>query len=169
MGNNSVPETAVDASANVGEDGSVKNAGSFQSIQKRDGRIVAFDIEKIAAAIFKAAQSVGGHDLETSRQLAEQVVVYLQREKKVALPSVEEVQDAVETILIEGGHARTAKVYILYRDRRTRIREGKSELMDAVAEILVETNRENANVGNSPSAKMLQIASAASRSIISRA
>ncbi|MCE5207807.1 MAG: anaerobic ribonucleoside-triphosphate reductase [Chloroflexi bacterium] len=135
----------------------------FHSIQKRDGRIVAFDVEKIAAAIYKAAQAVGGHDLETARQLAENVVDYLQKEKKVSLPTVEEVQDAVEKILIEKGHARTAKAYILYRDRRTRIREGKSELMDAVAEILVETNRENANVSNSPSAKMLQIASAASR------
>ena len=48
-----------------------------------------------------------------------------------------------------------AKAYILYRGQRTRIREAKSDLMDAVAEILVETNRENANVSNSPSAKML--------------
>ena len=163
MDDNLARETVMAASASMGEAKTIENAGGFQSIQKRDGRIVAFDIEKIVAAIYKAAQSVGGHDLETARQLAEQVVVYLQHEKKVALPSVEEVQDAVETILIEGGHARTAKAYILYRDRRTRIREGKSELMDAVAEILVETNRENANVGNSPSAKMLQIASAASR------
>ena len=135
----------------------------FSSIQKRDGRVVSFDIEKISAAIFKAAQSVGGQDLETARQLAAQVVDYLKVEEKILLPSVEEVQDAVEKVLIENGHARTAKAYILYRDRRTRIREGKTELMDAVAEILVETNRENANVGNSPSAKMLQIASAASR------
>lgn len=163
MDDNLARETVMAASASMGEAKTIENAGGFQSIQKRDGRIVAFDIEKIVAAIYKAAQSVGGHDLETARQLAEQVVVYLQHEKKVALPSVEEVQDAVETTLIEGGHARTAKAYILYRDRRTRIREGKSELMDAVAEILVETNRENANVGNSPSAKMLQIASAASR------
>jgi ribonucleoside-triphosphate reductase len=136
---------------------------TVQSIQKRDGRIVPFDPEKITMAIFKAAQSVGGNDLETARQLAGEVIPYLVSEKKIILPSVEEVQDAVEKILIENGHARTAKAYILYRDRRTRIREGKSELMDAVAEILVETNRENANVGNSPSAKMLQIASAASR------
>ena len=156
-------ETAVDSLASMGEAKTLENGSGYQSIQKRDGRIVAFDIEKIVAAIYKAAQSVGGHNLDTARQLAEHVVVYLQREKKVSLPAVEEVQDAVETILIENGHARTAKAYILYRDRRTRIREGKSELMDAVAEILVETNRENANVGNSPSAKMLQIASAASR------
>ncbi len=135
----------------------------FHSIQKRDGRVDDFDLEKITLAIFKAVQSVGGSDLETARQLALKVVDYLQFEKKVVIPSVEEVQDAVEKILIENGHAKTAKAFILYRDRRTRIREGKTELMDAVGEILVETNRENANVGNSPSAKMLQIASAASR------
>jgi len=137
--------------------------GVFQSIQKRDGRVDEFDLEKIAMAIFKAAEAVGGRDMETARHLANLVVEYLRDEKKVVIPAVEEVQDAVEKILIENGHAKTAKAYILYRDRRTRIREGKSELMDAVAETLVETNRENANVGNSPSAKMLQIASAASR------
>lgn len=135
----------------------------YQSIQKRDGRVVPFDSEKIAAAIFKAAQAVGGSDMRMAQELAAQVVDYLRQVKKVSLPTVEEVQDAVETVLIETGHARTAKAYILYRARRTRIREGKTELMDAVAEILVETSRENANVGNSPSAKMLQIASAASR------
>jgi len=150
----------------VGENASLDqklNKQPFDSIQKRDGRVVSFDVEKIASAIYRAAQSVGGHDMETARQLAAMVVNYLQKDQKIALPSVEEVQDAVEKVLIENGHARTAKAYILYRDRRTRIREGKTELMDAVAEILVETNRENANVGNSPSAKMLQIASAASR------
>ena len=88
----------------------------FSSIQKRDGRVVSFDIEKISAAIFKAAQSVGGQDLETARQLAAQVVDYLKVEEKISLPSVEEVQDAVEKVLIENGHARTAKAYILYRD-----------------------------------------------------
>ena len=69
----------------------------------------------------------------------------------------------VEKVLIEKGHARTAKAYILYRDKRTRIREAKTELMDVVEDIIRETDRDNANVGNSPSAKMLQIASAASR------
>lgn len=145
--------------------GEIKTTGmpGFQSIQKRDGRVDEFDIDKIMLAIFKAAEAVGGNDIETARHLAFLTVDYLRNDKKVVIPSVEEVQDAVEKVLIENGHAKTAKAYILYRDRRTRIREGKSELMDAVAETLVETNRENANVGNSPSAKMLQIASAASR------
>ena len=76
---------------------------------------------------------------------------------------VEHVQDIVEKVLIKKGHAKTAKSYILYRAKRTDIRNARSELMDTVAEILKETDRDNANISNSPSAKMLQIASAASR------
>ncbi len=132
-------------------------------IKKRDGRIVDFSKEKIARAIFKAANSVGGEDYETAEHLTEKVLAYLYRNNVNEAPDVETVQDAVEKILIETGHAKTAKAYILYRSKRTRIRETKSELMDVVKDILKETNRENANIGNSPSAKMLQIASAASK------
>jgi len=78
--------------------------------------------------------------------------------------TVENVQDIVETVLIEGGYAKVAKAYILYRHRRTEIREAKIELMDVVASIIKETNRDNANVGNSPSAKVLQISEATSKS-----
>lgn len=136
---------------------------TFHSIRKRDGRIVEFECEKIAAAIFKAAKAVGGEDHQLADELAEVVLQYLTKKLGTVVPTVEEVQDAVEKILIETGHAKTAKAYILYRDRRTRMRESQSELMDVVQDILVETNRENANISNSPSAKMLQIASAASK------
>lgn len=136
---------------------------SFHSIRKRDGRIVEFECDKIAAAIFKAAKAVGGEDHQLAEELAEVVLQYLTKKLGTVVPTVEEVQDAVEKILIETGHAKTAKAYILYRDRRTRMRESQSELMDVVQDILVETNRENANISNSPSAKMLQIASAASK------
>lgn len=136
----------------------------FKEIRKRDGRVVPFDPVKITDAIFKAARAVGGSNREIAENLTVQVIRHLQKTGYNGLvPTVEEVQDAVEKVLIENGHARTAKAYILYRDRRTRIREAKSELMDVVKEILVETNRENANIGNSPSAKMLQIAMAASK------
>lgn len=136
---------------------------SFHSIRKRDGRIVEFDSTKIAAAIFKAAKAVGGEDRQLADELAEVVIQYLTKKLGTIVPTVEDVQDAVEKILIETGHAKTAKAYILYRDRRTRMREARSDLMDVVQEILVETSRENANISNSPSAKMLQIASAASK------
>lgn len=132
-------------------------------LKKRDGRIVDFSKDKITAAIFKAARSVGGENFETAENLTERVISYIYKHNKSEVPDVEDIQDAVEKVLIETGHARTAKAYILYRSKRTRMREAKSELMDVVKDILVETSRENANVGNSPSAKMLQIASAASK------
>ncbi|NLA27253.1 MAG: anaerobic ribonucleoside triphosphate reductase, partial [Firmicutes bacterium] len=136
----------------------------FTEIRKRDGRVVLFEPEKITDAIFKAVQAVGGSNRDIAENLTGQVVRHLQEAGYNGIvPAVEEVQDAVEKVLIENGHARTAKAYILYRDRRTRIREAKSELMDVVKEILVETSRENANISNSPSAKMLQIAMAASK------
>jgi ribonucleoside-triphosphate reductase (formate) len=135
----------------------------FTTIQKRDGREVPFHTSKITEAILKAAKNVGGSDQATALELTAKVLKYLQQKYQNQLFNVEDVQDAVEKVLIEDGHAKTAKAYILYRAERTRIRDGKTKLMDMVADILVETNRENANISNSPSAKMLQIASAASR------
>jgi ribonucleoside-triphosphate reductase (formate) len=136
----------------------------FVKIRKRDGREVSFDEAKITEAIFKAAKAVGGADKQMAMELTLEVLRHLKQRYNGGLFGVEDVQDAVEKILIDQGHAKTAKAYIIYRNQRTRIREAKSDLMDAVGEILVETSRENANVSNSPSAKMLQIASAASKS-----
>ncbi len=135
----------------------------FKAIRKRDGREVPFDETKITDAIFKAARAVGGEDRQTAMELTIEVLKMLKKKYNGNIFGVEDVQDVVEKVLIEAGHARTAKAYILYRDKRTRIREAKGDLMDAVEEILEETSRENANISNSPSAKMLQIASAASK------
>lgn len=135
----------------------------FPRIKKRDGREVQFDEQNITEAIFKAANSVGGVDKQLAMELTVEVLKTLKKKHSETIFSVEDVQDTVEKVLIETGHAKTAKAYILYRDKRTRMRDAKSDLMDAVADILVETSRENANVLNSPSAKMLQIASAASK------
>ena len=135
----------------------------FKVIQKRDGRKVPFDDGKITDAIFKAAMAVGGEDRQTAMELTIETLKMLKSQYNGHVFGVEDVQDVVEKVLIESGYARTAKAYILYRDRRTRIRDAKGDLMDAVEEILEETNRENANISNSPSAKMLQIASAASK------
>lgn len=134
-------------------------------IKKRDGRVVPFNREKIKNAIMAAARAVGGDNEQLADRLSIEVVKYLEShpEGPEGTVSVEYVQDAVEKVLIENGHAQTAKAYILYRNKRTRIRESQSDLMDAVAEILVETSKENANVQNSPMAKMLQIASTGSK------
>jgi len=96
-------------------------------IKKRDGSIVPFDREKIANAIFKAAVSVGGHDKELAEGLSHKVVDELDKKyPHGGTPDVEEVQDLVEKVLIEGGHARTAKSYILYRQSRKLLRDTKS-------------------------------------------
>ena len=89
-------------------------------IIKRDGAVVPFDREKITVAIYKAAAAVGGHDRALSERLAAQVVALLEEEG--GTPSVEEIQDLTEKVLIENGHAKTAKAYILYRNERTRLR-----------------------------------------------
>jgi anaerobic ribonucleoside-triphosphate reductase len=94
---------------------------AIEQVRKRDGRIVAFNKAKIADAIFKAAKSVGGEDRFLAEQLADVVTFYLER-RGVKIPDIEDIQDAVEKVLIEMGHAKTAKAFILYRDWRTRIR-----------------------------------------------
>ena len=91
-------------------------------IRKRDGREVPFNVEKIANAIFKAAQSVGGNNYEESLELAYQVCTYLEEQYKNEVPTVEQVQDVVERVLIERGFVRSAKSYILYRAERSRVR-----------------------------------------------
>lgn len=135
----------------------------FEAIRKRDGRIVEFCRKKVVDAIFRAAQSVGGVDRKKAEELTDKVLDYMGNEFRNHVPDVEEIQDIVEKILIENGHAKTAKAYILYRDKRTRMRDAKNELMDVVEDILKETSRENANIGHSPSSKMFQIASATSK------
>ena len=96
----------------------------FNTIIKRDGRTAAYDVEKIARAIFRAATSVGGKDYQTAYRLALQVQQRLEEKYPPShLPTVEQIQDMVEKVLIENGHSRTAKEYILYRAQRTRVRE----------------------------------------------
>ncbi len=100
-----------------------KERMTFASVRKRDERIVPFDEVKIAEAIFKAARAVGGEDRFLAEELARAVTFFLRRKSGERLPDIEEIQDAVEKVLVETGHARTAKAYILYRDRRARQRE----------------------------------------------
>ena len=90
---------------------------------KRTGAIAPFDQTKITNAIYKAAAAVGGHDRALSQRLSDEVMGMLERYG--GTPSVEEIQDVVEKVLIENGHARTAKAYILYRDERARLRRAK--------------------------------------------
>ena len=99
-------------------------------IRKRDGRIADFDKSKITNAIFKAAVAVGGEDREVAEKLADRVVAIVYEKFVGTTPTVEDVQDAVEKVLIEEGHAKTAKAYILYRQKRAILRELKAELLN---------------------------------------
>jgi ribonucleoside-triphosphate reductase len=96
---------------------------TIKQVRKRDGRLVAFDQTKIANAIFKAAQAVGGDDRVLADELASMVTMFLERNFDDTPPTIEEIQDTVEKVLIETGHAKTAKAYILYRDKRARVRQ----------------------------------------------
>ncbi|MDL2235223.1 ribonucleoside triphosphate reductase [Christensenellaceae bacterium OttesenSCG-928-L17] len=95
-------------------------------IKKRDGKIVAFVPEKITWAIFKAANAVGGDDWSRAEQLSEQVISIAERDFAGSVADVESIQDIVEKVLIENGHARTAKAYILYREKRRGAREANA-------------------------------------------
>ena len=101
----------------------------IRKIIKRDGRTVDFNVDKIADAIYKAAQVLGGKDRDMAKYLARQVEVYLIEICHNEVPTVEQIQDTVEKVLIENGHARTAKEYILYRAERTRVRDMNTRLM----------------------------------------
>ena len=96
---------------------------ALEYVRKRDGQIVNFNEKKIADAVFKAAQAVGGQDRDLAEELAAVVGTYLQKEYPGRTPEIEEIQDVVEKVLIETGHAKTAKAYILYRDKRAKLRE----------------------------------------------
>ena len=134
-------------------------------IKKRDGRLVTFNLEKIANAIFKAAQVHEGQDYNRALELSSQVVEYLENQH-IDLPTVEQIQDAVERILIENGHSRTAKEYILYRAQRTRIREMNTKLMKTYEDLTFKSSaesdikRENANIdGDTAMGTMLKYGS----------
>ena len=138
----------------------------IQTIVKRDGREVPFELEKITNAIFSAAQVLGGQDYETAKELAQKVVYYLENDLHEEKPNVETIQDAVEKVLVESGHARTAKEYILYRAERTRVREMNTRLMKVYEDLTFkdaaenDIKRENANIdGDTAMGTMLKYGS----------
>ncbi|HEC95738.1 MAG TPA: ribonucleoside triphosphate reductase, partial [Euryarchaeota archaeon] len=100
----------------------------IEEIRKRDGRIVKLNRKKIVNAIFRAFVATGEGRKEDAEKLSEDVVSKIEKTKKI--PSVEEVQDVVETTLMEHGFYRTAKAYILYREQHKKIREMKEIIRD---------------------------------------
>ena len=128
-------------------------------VVKRDGREVKFNSQKISNAIKKASNEIG-EKLKESQVLecTQKVINYIECEKKEKI-SVEEVQNLVEKALVESGYKNIQRAYSSYRKERTRVREIKSDLMKVINKIGIETDRDNANVGNNFSSKLLRIAS----------
>lgn len=127
-----------------------------RTIIKRDGRIDQFDVNKIAAAIYKAAIAAGGDDKVKAFELAKTVTEFLDAKYPDGeSPTIEDIQDTVEKVLIERQHAKTAKAYILYRERRKQTREAdalKNATIDMFTKYLSETDwnvKENANMQRS--------------------
>jgi len=108
-------------------------------IRKRDGRIVEFDPTKITNAIHKAIIAVKGEDGDLAARLSAQVVAIVEEEFKDRIPSVEDVQNIVERVLIKNGYDAVAKAYILYRQKRTELREQK-KLLGVVDDLKLSLN-----------------------------
>lgn len=134
----------------------------IKSIVKRDGRVVLYDESKIANAILKALQASGIDDAAAAANVANSVGESLGRTGDET-PTIEKIQDTVETELMEAGYDEAAKKYILYRAARTRVRETNTALMRTFDEIThvdareSDLKRDNANVdGNTAMGTMLQ-------------
>jgi len=142
----------------------------IEFVKKRDGRIVAFDQSRITNAIFKAAQAVGGTDRKAAERLCSVVVDQLSQSQGQTgttgvTPTVEQVQDTVEKVLIEEGHAKTAKAFILYRKQHADIRNvfsllSSTEMVETYLDRSDWRVKENANMSYSLQGLNFHISSA---------
>ena len=142
----------------------------IQSIIKRDGRVVLYDQNKIAAAILKALEVSGNGDAADAARIANDVQLALESKFTSESPNIEAIQDAVEQQLMNHGFNDAAKAYILYRANRTRAREANTTLMKTIDEItnidarISDMKRDNANIdGNTAMGSMLQIGAAGAK------
>ena len=142
----------------------------IQSIIKRDGRVVLYDQNKIAAAILKALEASGDGNAADAARVANDVQLELEGAFVGQSPNIEAVQDCVERQLMNHGFNAAAKAYILYRANRTRAREANTKLMKTIDEItnidarISDMKRDNANIdGNTAMGSMLQIGAAGAK------
>ena len=115
---------------------------TIKKIRKRTGELVIFDPNKITDAIWKSAQAVGGTDEKIAAQITQNIVTVLEGVfKGDNYPTVEQIQDIVEKALIESGHAKTAKAYILYRSERSKLREKRKQVPEKVKKLVEESKK----------------------------
>ena len=109
-------------------------------IKKRNGELTPFDRVKISTAIYKAAVAVGGKDRTRADDLARQVEHVVNKKFDDKTPTVEEIQDIVETVLIDQGHGKTAKAYILYRQRHKEVRKAREIILGKSTSLKISLN-----------------------------
>ena len=139
----------------------------INNILKRDGRLCNYDITKIENAIMKAMNAIGRNDaLADAKKLAKKVEEIVDEKYKNGVPTVENIQDTVEKVLMESGYNDVAKEYIVYRANRSRVREMNTSLMKIYDEInnvdalSSDLKRDNANIdGNTAMGMMLKFGS----------
>ncbi len=110
-------------------------SGKIKTLIKRDGQVVPYDRNRIVDAIFKAAASIGGFGFEEAERLAAVVELRTQESYAEQVPTVEDLQDIVESVLMEKGHTKTARAYIIYRHQRTEVREVQRGAVEATDHI----------------------------------
>ena len=148
----------------------------IKNILKRDGRLASYDISKIENAISKSMNAVGEKEFKTAHKLALAVEEELNKQYDGKTPTVEQIQDVVEKILMKKGHQDVAKAYILYRDKRSKVREMNTNLMktfDKLNNLNAAQNdlkRENANIdGDTPMGMMLKFGSESAKNYFTNA
>ena len=108
---------------------------AIKTIIKRDGQVVPYDRGRIVNAIFKAAASSGGFGFEEADRLSRMVEARTAESYAEQVPTVEDLQDIVEAVLMETGHLKTARSYIIYRQKRTEVREARRGAVEATDNI----------------------------------
>ena len=144
----------------------------YKSIRKRDNRTVSFKPEKITSALAKAGTTTEEFNAKKAQELTDKVLEQAQNEIKAKIPTVEQIQDIVEEVLLKSKYKKTAKAYILYRQERSRVRNSKSRLMSTyktIAHAMAKDDKEdvkrsNANVDSDTAmGKMLQFGAEGSK------
>ena len=114
-----------------------------KKIVKRDGREVKFEKEKIYNAISKAVEATNGTDDIPVGAIVDETLKLLNEKYTDSIPSVEDVQDIIENVLINKGYNAVAKNYIVYRANRSKVREAKTKLMQTIKDITFESSSQN--------------------------
>ncbi|MDR0591546.1 MAG: anaerobic ribonucleoside triphosphate reductase [Candidatus Nomurabacteria bacterium] len=144
----------------------------YKSIRKRDNRTVSFKPEKITSALTKAGMATEEFDAKKAKELTNKVLERAEKEIKAKIPTVEQLQDIVEEVLMQSKYKKTARAYVLYRNERSRIRNSKSRLMNTyktIAHAMAKDDaddikRSNANVDSDTAmGKMLQFGAEGSK------